>query len=265
MSESEVQACSKCGVEQPLDKTYYPFDKRRSAWAKECRLCLRERGKQWRREHPTYLKEYKGVYKEKYPERLAESRRRYNANRPKPIRVPKARTPRPRKPIEYYRQKAREYEASHKEARKEKNKRWRAANPEKVKQFQARDAEANKLRHQKRRARQKSLPDTFTAQEWRFALEYFNHSCAVCGRQLRDLFGTHTAAMDHWIPLSDPQCPGTMATNIVPLCHGQQSCNTQKYRQKPEVFLIARLGKKAALKKQAEIERYFQSLEEKTA
>jgi 5-methylcytosine-specific restriction endonuclease McrA len=98
----------------------------------------------------------------------------------------------------------------------------------------------NKIYHVKtlrRRARKLSLPDIFTGEQWQYAVGYFNGCCAACGRQGNDLFGTHTLAADHWIPLSHPDCLGTVAWNIIPLCHGEGGCNNSKNDKLPGVWL----------------------------
>src|SRR5512141_2961524 len=87
--------------------------------------------------------------------------------------------------------------------------------------------------------RKRKLPDTFTDQDWQRALEYWDYKCAVCGRP-RGLW--HTLAADHWIPLSDPECPGTIPTYIVPLCHGEGGCNNSKRSRSPQAWLEAKLG-----------------------
>jgi hypothetical protein len=102
--------------------------------------------------------------------------------------------------------------------------------------------------------RKRRLPDTFTDQDWQRALEYWGHQCAVCGRP-RGLW--HTLAADHWIPLSDPDCPGTIPTNIVPLCHGEGGCNNSKRSRSPQDWLEAKLGRKQAFQKLIEIDAYF--------
>ncbi len=102
--------------------------------------------------------------------------------------------------------------------------------------------------------RKRGLPDTFTQQDWERALEYWNHRCAVCGRP-RGLW--HTLAADHWIPLTAPDCPGTVPTNIVPLCHGEVGCNNSKGKKMPDAWLEERLGQKAGFQKGVEIDAYF--------
>src|SRR5262245_54364387 len=92
-----------------------------------------------------------------------------------------------------------------------RGKAWKKANPEKL-----RVQDAN------RRARKRSTPDTWTADQQAFMESYWHNACAVCGNP-KGLFWT--LAHDHWIPLNSPTCPGTIATNMIPLCHGTGGCN----------------------------------------
>lgn len=130
--------------------------------------------------------------------------------------------------------------------RRERVKRWRLNNPTK-----------RALNEQKRRARKRTMPNVLTLQDWQYALDYFHGCCAACGRQLNEMFGTHTAAMDHWIPLASSECPGTVATNIVPLCHGENGCNNSKRSTMPEVWLINRFGKRKAAQILKRVQAYF--------
>jgi hypothetical protein len=93
----------------------------------------------------------------------------------------------------------------------------------------------------RRRALKAGLPNVFSSDDWRRALEYFGGCCAVCGRP-PGLW--HTLAMDHWVPLIDPNCPGTVPHNIVPLCHGVDGCNNSKQDKRAEDWLIATFGKR---------------------
>ncbi len=103
-------------------------------------------------------------------------------------------------------------------------------------------------------ARKRSLPIAFSSRDWDAALDYWGHQCAVCSRP-RGLW--HTLAQDHWIPLSNPDCPGTLPNNILPLCHGEGGCNNSKGSKDPIRWLEERLGKRRAAQKRAEIEAYF--------
>lgn len=107
------------------------------------------------------------------------------------------------------------------------------------------------------RALDLGLRGDFTVEQRRFAIEYFNNSCAICGRQLFDLFGEHRLAMDHWIPISSDKCPGTTVTNMLPMCHGKSGCNSHKGSKHPHEWLKQRYGKRKAEAVIERIEEYF--------
>lgn len=104
------------------------------------------------------------------------------------------------------------------------------------------------------RARKRNLPDTFTPTDRAFMLQYWQHACALCGNE--EGFW-HTLADDHWIPLSSPNCPGTIATNMLPLCHGRSGCNNSKNGDEPEKWLLSRFGPQQTRRILKAIEAYF--------
>ncbi len=110
--------------------------------------------------------------------------------------------------------------------------------------------------------RKRELPNTLTSKDWHQALDYWGHKCAVCGRP-RGLW--HTLSQDHWIPLTSAQCPGTDATNILPLCYGTDGCNNSKGKQLPDVWLRKKLGKRRAERKMAEINAYFEWVQDRNS
>lgn len=114
------------------------------------------------------------------------------------------------------------------------------------------------------RARNKLLPNTFTDFQWQNALNYFNGCCAVCERQLNDMFGAFAVSADHWIPLSyeGEDNPGSVADNIVPLCHGVDGCNNSKKDIMPTIWLEQEFSKRKAKRIAARVQQYFDSLEE---
>lgn len=160
------------------------------------------------------------------------------------------------------RENARKYKAAHPERYREYYRVWRAAHPDRHREngraYLAAHPERTRIYKQNRRARECGLPSTFTAEQARFALDYFHNSCAYCGRQFHDLFGERTLAFDHFIPLSSPDCPGTTAGNMVPVCHGVDSCNLSKNACDPETWLIRRFGKRKAREISARIQAYFE-------
>lgn len=101
-------------------------------------------------------------------------------------------------------------------------------------------------------AKKRNYPNTFTNEQWRQCLEYWNYCCAYCGQQ-RDFW--HSIEAEHFIALNTAICPGTIATNIVPSC---RYCNAEKADSLPEKWLIRKLGKRKAKKKLIEIDAYFE-------
>jgi hypothetical protein len=120
--------------------------------------------------------------------------------------------------------------------------------------YLAKHPELPRIGKQRYEARKRGLPDSFTEEQWHFALTYWQHCCAVCGSQ--ESFWT-TFAADHWIPLASPNCPGTVATNIIPLCHGGRGCNNSKNASEPHAWLVKRLGARKAAKIEKAITTYF--------
>lgn len=120
-----------------------------------------------------------------------------------------------------------------------------------------------KLKAQKRLARKRGLPANFDREHEAFLRAYWGDVCAACGKQA-DFW--HRIAWDHWIPLTDPACPGTVPENIIPLCHarkgagtlpGPRACNNAKLQKDPVIWLTQRLGERKAKAKLREIEGYF--------
>ena len=80
---------------------------------------------------------------------------------------------------------------------------------------------------------------------------------------MNDLFGEFTAAADHWIPLTyeGKDNPGTVATNVLPACHGVGGCNNKKHNAMPVEWLEKEYGKRKAHQILDRIEKYFRSLD----
>ena len=219
--------CTKCGEYFPRTAEYFSRHKGRpdglDGW---CKACTREK------DRARYAAN---------PERERErSRAWYAAN------------------AERARASTRAWNAANRERLREMNHARRVAHPEYAREWAAANRDRARVYKQNRRARELCLPSTFTLDQQRFALDYFHNSCAYCGRQFHDLFNERTLAFDHFIPLSSPDCPGTTAGNMLPVCHGADSCNLSKFNRDPEEWLVARFGKRKAREKLAEIEVYFE-------
>ena len=113
------------------------------------------------------------------------------------------------------------------------------------------------LNYHRYRSRKRNLPDTWTKEHWKFCLDYWHHCCAVCGKQLRDLFGEIKPHADHWIPVSyqGEDNPGTVPENMICLC---SKCNFSKHDYMPTDWLISRYGKRKANKILKRINGYFE-------
>jgi hypothetical protein len=165
--------------------------------------------------------------------------------------------------VTYCKSCVREWQRQNKERMSENAKRWQRQNPERqaasAKRWYKKNAVYNKAKLQARAARKRQLPSDFTEEDWGYAIEYFNGCCAACGRQLNDLFGDFYPAADHWIPLSckDINNPGTVPSNIVPLCHGKGGCNNSKKDKLPTEWLEYKFGKRKAAEILKRIEAFF--------
>jgi hypothetical protein len=196
------------------------------------------------------------VYRENNSDKLREMKRQYYlANREQVIAKQLTYHGAHRdERLEYFRQ----YRLRNTPALRERNRQWRGANREhlarNMRDWKANNRAKAKTNETKRRARKRNLPVAFIDRDWASALNHFGGCCAVCKRQ-PGLW--HTLAADHWIPLNSPECPGTVPWNIVPLCHGVDGCNNQKGAREPSEWLIEKLGKRAAKRKLAEINRFL--------
>jgi hypothetical protein len=219
---NQMKTCSKCDKPQPATTEYFSRDNRNLDGLRyACKSCQREYNKRRCAEDP-----------EKYQAQKQEQNKRYQKSNPEKV--------------------------------KQLRERWKKENPEKVKASHRRYAKkhpekiAEILR--RRRSKKANVPCFFTSEDETHALSYFNGRCAICDRPLRDLFGNHYPALDHWIPVSSPDCPGTIPTNMIPLCHGVDGCNNKKSNRDPIEWIEKQYSKQAARKILDRIRGYFESL-----
>ena len=261
-----LKVCTKCHRLLPATTFFFHIHKTgRNGLRPDCKIChyeaSRKRVESNREATAQYQKEYRESHKEK---QIEYDRLRYQANSDKI----KART--------------RQYEIDNKDKVAERKRAYRLAHIDHIKKHRRQytrqnraklreygrkrraegkiNVEKSRISTHRRLARKRSLPDTLTHEQWTTCLDYFNGCCAVCGRQLKDLFGTHTVAIDHWTPLAAEDCPGTVATNIVPLCHGENGCNNSKGSKAPDIWLTEKYGKRKAQEILARIQAYFASV-----
>ncbi len=104
---------------------------------------------------------------------------------------------------------------------RESMRRWRANNPEEA-------AKQVRISGKRREARKRQLPATLTVKEWEHTLEYFERSCAYCGKPSIELH------QEHFIPVA--KGGGYTKENIVPAC---PDCNQSKSDALPRDWLPA--------------------------
>lgn len=239
------KVCTKCGSALPATAEYFHRAKGNSDGLRsDCKVCNRARAQAWSAAHPESNRAKARAWNAANKERkLASSRAWRNANK------------------ERHRENARVWYVANPERARESRRAWYAANLERTRKsrraWRAANRERKRVSDHNREARKRGLLDDFTHEQEQFALDYFGNACAVCGRPFYDLFGERTLALDHWVPLKSADCPGTTVTNMIPLCHGIDGCNTKKNARDPNEWLVSQFGKRKAHEILARIEAYF--------
>lgn len=262
-STTPLKRCTLCGFEFPATPDYFQRDsQKKDGFYSQCKPCKNASNQKHRNaDRDNYrrkMREWHASHRDKSHEHSAKYR---NANREKVRRVGKAwKRANPEKVCAASRARY----AARPEISREHNRKWRKKNPDHTREYSRLYNLANpnitRISNAIRRARKHKLPHTFNQKEWLRSLEYFNYRCAACGKPAGFW---HILAQDHWIALTDkrPDNPGTVASNIVPLCNsindGQGGCNNSKNNRDPETWLIQRFGKRKAAVILARIQAYF--------
>jgi len=195
------KTCKWCGLTIELSEFY------EGRWGTKCKVCVKSRAQQYRREHPEKYAEYDRA-RANLPHRV-EARRKYQEEHKEEI-------------SEYKKRWAEENEASvsaskrkHYELHRDeiivRSEKWAESNLEKV-----RWAKANNSR--KRRAARHASPGGFTAEEFRALCESYGNKCLACGDSEAAL------QADHVVPLT--RGGSDDISNIQPLCG---TCNRKKF------------------------------------
>lgn len=150
------------------------------------------------------------------------------------------------------------YRQEHREALRLNSTKYRQKHPDKANAASAAwkksHPEERRIHDATRRARTQGLPFRFSKSDRDVMMHYWHFACAVCGNQEGFQW---TIVADHWIPIVSPDCPGTIPTNMVPLCHGVGGCNNSKQDKDPSLWLVERYGTRKAARIQKAIATYF--------
>ena len=223
--------CSKCGIEYPITSEFFYTDAQKpNGFRPECKVCNNAKKQDWRLKNPDKVRANSKLENQrKSPERRARENAKqlakYHAD-------PQAASKRYK---EYYKKKI-DYHL-------ERGRKYKDANPDK-----------RRANEQRRRTREYELPNTLTASEWRYALEYFNQSCAYCGNQ--EGFWNRIE-VEHFIPVTASNCPGSTKDNILPAC---RHCNSSKNNKDATEWLTSKYGKRKASAILKRITDYFESV-----
>lgn len=288
----DMKTCTKCNQEYPATREH--FYKNGKRLRPDCKTCTNKTQKSYVEANRELVAQRKHDYTQAHKKSIAQSRKkyyeenkehtlatnkRYRESNKETIAI-KSREYRDKnrdslieKSHQYYEENKKrllnnmqEYYQENRETIIARNVEYAENNREKRREYLAQYREDNKEQIRlnskvhsrkagaKRRARVKNLPHSFSELEWLDCLEYFNHSCAVCGSQLRDLFGDTVPHADHWIPLASEECAGTIASNMVCLCN---HCNLSKGATMPQVWLARHYSKKEVYKIVERVEEYF--------
>jgi 5-methylcytosine-specific restriction endonuclease McrA len=195
------KTCKWCGLTKEL---YEFYDGR---WGKKCKVCVKSRVQQYRREHSEQYAQYEKAranlphrvearrkYQEEHREQIAQYKKIWTANNKERLDASK-----------------RSYYERQREEVLVRSKRWAENNPEKVRQ-----AKTNNLR--KRRAARHASRGTFTVEEFRELCERYGNKCLACGDTEAVL------EADHIVPLAKGGSDNI--SNTQPLC---RSCNRKKF------------------------------------
>jgi 5-methylcytosine-specific restriction endonuclease McrA len=243
-----LKTCTKCN--RLLPATLMFFHKQNNGLVSWCNDCIAERDRLYRQTNKEKIAERRKQYRKANRDKLRDIHRQYVKDNLEALQ-------------EYQKEYQKQWYQDNKERLAKQRKEYRKVNREKIAANVRKWQKANKgkvrlinLAHmQRRNARKRGLPNTFTSQEWIACLEYHHYCCAVCGNQLRDLFGNVEPHADHWHPLSVDGCPGTVAENMICLC---STCNQQKTNKLPAIWLTEKFGTRKANEILARVAAYFE-------
>lgn len=236
-----MKRCSKCGEEKPAtnEHWYYKAGKLQTP----CSECCKRNRAEYRKNNSEKVKLQKRAFYEKNRDKILEYTRAWRECH-----------------RDHMSEKSKLYYRANRQRILNRNRLYHRRNAKRILDRKRSNPPVyrktqNAVRMQNYKARKLALPNTLTKEQWQRALDYFNHSCAICGKP-KGLW--HTLAADHWIPLNSPNCLGTVVENIVPLCHGVGGCNNSKGDSIAEVWLIDRCGKRKAKPILERIRIYFE-------
>ena len=212
----ETKACIKCGKELSLSN----FDKapaNKDGLNNQCKECNAKYKKEWYKKNKKNISVQRKAYRDAHKEEKAEYDKEYRTVNRKRITEYQR---------QYYDENREAILEQHKTYQYDKGKalasgkKWRDNNKEYMSYLTKRWAQNNKdrvnVKTNRRRAKIRSLPNSFTPEQWAQAKQHFNNRCCYCGEKL-------PLEQEHFVPVI--KGGGYSADNILPSC---RRCNAQK-------------------------------------
>jgi len=203
----QTKVCGKCGVEKEI--TTENFAKRNASkdgFSCKCKQCTKEYyivNKSQHRVNKQNTKEYTKKYYDANKEKLLKKQKIYKANNKEATAITR-----------------KTYRENNKESIKTYHKTYSANNKEtmarQTSKYQKNNRDKCNIKEQRRRARNKLLPNNLTSIQWEYIKTMFNNKCAYCGQQ-------KPLAQEHFLALS--KGGEYTLNNIIPVC---LACNSSK-------------------------------------
>ena len=163
-----VKICTKCKQEKEINDDN--FGKNKYGYNARCKECDKKYLKEYREKRKDYLKKYKEEWYWKNKEEInAKNKEYYYKNKEKMLKINA------------------EYRKNNRDKMNEYNRKYAKKNLKKL-----------LIKTHKRRAKVKNNGGSYSFEQWKECLEFFNYRCAYSGKRLKEEI-THA---DHIIPIS---------------------------------------------------------------
>ncbi len=229
LPQTSVKQCTKCGVVKPLSAEYFsPRPSRPLGFFSRCRECVAQTDAERKRRSRKFGPGERRQHAEPGMQRCTKCGATYPATLEYFGPKPRCSNGLASWCRECARAKARDGRAKIRQSvdgkqkiKKERKRYLESERGKKTKQASSR------VHNAKRRQRKTGLPFEWSNADWLDCLRAFGGACAYCGSP-NDLH------QDHFIPLSHPDCPGTVVGNMVPAC---EPCNLSKGAKHPRSWV----------------------------
>ena len=251
MADSEIKRCCTCKQERPFTD-FGPCRRSKDGRKPRCKYCRRIESRNYRENNREACAALIKAWAKRNPERRRASFRRYDAAHREERRV-----------------KSRIYKAANVDVMRERRRAWRKANPEKVaahmarnyakhkeerREFRRKNIDKYRVYWSRKKTKRLRLPTNWSRADVRWGLKYFGHSCIVCFAPFSE---NNRPQWDHWIPVTQENCPGTIPTNMVPLCG---LCNRSKRNHDAGKWLLKKLGTSDAARVLVAVNEFFETV-----